>query len=169
MQCTNTCKKTHAHSHAHAHAHAHAHKMSAENVTMFRIAWKENATGVTGNGQYCFTQENAVNFLAAAMNILHPEMLHWVEQAEQASAEQASAEQASAEQARAEKLIAGVINDRRYKRTSEQAAKAEQLIAVLIKDARYKLTPFQAARVEQAMAEFSARVYLAMIDKIRAE
>ena len=159
MQCTNTCKKTHAHSHAHAHAHAHAHKMSAENVTMFRIAWKENATGVTGNGQYCFTQENAVNFLAAAMNILHPEMLHWVEQAEQASAEQA----------RAEKLIAGVINDRRYKRTSEQAAKAEQLIAVLIKDARYKLTPFQAARVEQAMAEFSARVYQTRAEQARAE
>ena len=163
MQCTNTCKKTHAHSHAHAHAHAHAHKMSAENVTMFRIAWKENATGVTGNGQYCFTQENAVNFLAAAMNILHPEMLHWVEQAEQASAEQASAE----------KLIAGVINDRRYNLTPEQAmpeqAKAEQLIAVLIKDARYKLTPFQAARVEQAMAEFSARVYQTRAEQARAE
>ena len=149
----------------HAHAQAHAHKMS-----LFRIAWKEYATGVTGPGQYCFTQKKAVYFLAGGLNILHPETLHWVEQAEQASAEQASAEQLIAEQLIAEKLIANVINNPGYKLTP----KAEQLIAVLIKDARYNLTPEQAARVEQAMAENSARVYQtrvyqAMIDKIRAE
>ena len=48
------------------------------NVTMFRIAWMVKATGVTGHGQYCFTQEKAVAY-ATAMDIQCPTVTHWIQ------------------------------------------------------------------------------------------
>jgi len=45
---------------------------------MFRIAWKSNETGATGNGEYMFSKDEAEEFVAY-LNNKHPEMTHWIE------------------------------------------------------------------------------------------
>lgn len=46
---------------------------------MFRISWRSNLTGYTGNGQYCYSDTELLESHIAALNEKYPNFHHWIE------------------------------------------------------------------------------------------
>jgi len=49
-----------------------------EKVKKFRIAWRSKLTGYTGHGEYCLTEQGAMDWLRYS-NRNFPEIFHWIE------------------------------------------------------------------------------------------
>lgn len=49
-------------------------------IDHYRIAWKNTVTGLTGNGEYCFTAMSDATSWVEQLNLKHPEIQHWIEE-----------------------------------------------------------------------------------------